>query len=330
MSDSMVLLLAGLAGETLLLVFVALVVSWVRNRAARRRDRKAMQALVARVKQAKPEREALIGQFLSEQMGLAGEVLGHARVTMLRAELGLLQRFAYLYSKRDAAKASHFDSDLEVAIQPYHALAIAGDAPAEGEVDDSELERLQTENARLSEELRVTMETMSRMLSEYSTLFVGETPTVDAAAVSPIAAAVGGIVAAEVADNIPGDDASAADAAGARQDSNHEPGSSVARATPGDLPGEGGAGDPVVHKTERASDASEYEDLAAVDDFEDVSVMLEEGGVEVMAADELEGIPMDAPPDDIDEALFDGFDETPTAAAEATDGSRAPVMNQKA
>lgn len=194
MNQTMVWMLVALGGEVLLLVFIALFVSWLRNRSARRRDLKAVRALVEKVKKGKADREALIGRFLDERMGLAGDVLDEARVTMLRAELGLLQRFAHVYSKRDAAAASRFDMELEAAIQPYHALSLGGEvqAAAVPVADESELERLRRENTRLSEELRITMETMSRMLNEYSAMFSPDSTATSA----PIAAAVGGAGAA--------------------------------------------------------------------------------------------------------------------------------------
>jgi len=194
MSQTMVWMLAGLLGEVLLLAFVALFVSWLRNRSARRRDMKAVRALVEKVKKGKADREALIGRFLNERMGLTGEVLDEARVTMLRAELSLLQRFAHVYGKRDPAAASRFDVELEAAIQPYHALSIAGEIQSAGQevADEGELERLRRDNTRLAEELRITMETMSRMLNEYSAMFSPDS----AAMLAPIAAAVGGATAA--------------------------------------------------------------------------------------------------------------------------------------
>ena len=62
-------------------------------------------------------------------------------------------------------------------------------------VEASELERLRKENARLSDELQITMETMSRMLNEYSSMFVGGEPD-DAA---PISAKIGGAAVAVAA-----------------------------------------------------------------------------------------------------------------------------------
>lgn len=192
MSDTMQMLSIALGGELLLLLFALLVVSWWRNRAQRKRDSAAIQALIARIKKSKAEREATIEKFLIGQMGMTGEELTQAKVGMLRAELGLLQRFAGTYRRRDAGMAARFDSDFYAALEPYHALrgrAGSADKGSAGEsVDAAELEHLRAENSRLSDELKITMETMSRMLNEYSSMFAGGVPD----DVAPIASLVGG------------------------------------------------------------------------------------------------------------------------------------------
>ncbi|RMG37393.1 MAG: hypothetical protein D6720_03320 [Gammaproteobacteria bacterium] len=171
--------LAVTGGEVLLVVFVLLLIYWVRHSAAARRDRRAVKQLVEKVRQGRAEREASIDCFLAERMGLEGAERDMARVAILREELALLQRFAQVYRDRLANDAGQFHIAVEAATAPYLELR-GGGAGAVGEaVDPAELEALRQENQRLSEELTVTMETMSRMLSEYSSMFAGggvETP----------------------------------------------------------------------------------------------------------------------------------------------------------
>jgi hypothetical protein len=207
MSNTMWTMLAALGGELLLVVVVLLAVAFVRSRAQHKRDLEAVRSLVAKIRKGKPEREQKIAAFLEQRMGLSGDALNQAKVAMLRAELGLLQRFAGVYRQRDAALAARFHDDLFAALEPYHALVASADAGADVSaaatadalvepVEARELERLRKENARLSDELQITMETMSRMLNEYSSMFVGGEPD-DAA---PISAKIGGAaVAAAVA-----------------------------------------------------------------------------------------------------------------------------------
>ena len=189
MSEVMVTMMAALAGELLLVLLVLLLVAWFRSRAARRRDHKATRVLVTRVKNSRNEREAAIASYLVERMGMSGEPLEQAKAAILRAEMVLLQRFANVYKKRDAGAAAQFDIDLAAAVAAYHELHVEGievtaDEPT---ADASEFEQLRVENARLSEELRVTMETMSRMLNEYSSMFAGGAEGMTA----PIAAMAG-------------------------------------------------------------------------------------------------------------------------------------------
>ena len=174
----MTLWFALLGGEIFLLLFVLLLVSWFRNNAAKRRDHKAAKDLIAKARDSKAEREKAIGDFLEQSMGLQGEALERHRVSMLREEMRLIQRFADTYRTRDAGFAAQFFVFVEGAIDPYHALSggEGGGSTVAGSGDDSELETLRAENARLSEELSVTMDTMSRMLGEYSTMFSGGEP----------------------------------------------------------------------------------------------------------------------------------------------------------
>ena len=170
-------------GEVLLLLLVLLTIYWWRHSAAARRDRAAVAQLVKAVREGRQAREATIQGFLAEHMGLQGATLDQARVAILREELSLLQRFAAIYGRRDAGAAAQFHLALEAAVAPYLALKGNGAAaPADaGAGDTEELEALRRENQRLSEELSVTMETMSRMLNEYSSMFAGGVPA-DAAA----------------------------------------------------------------------------------------------------------------------------------------------------
>jgi hypothetical protein len=186
--------LAG--GELLLIAFVLLLVYWIRHSAIARRDRKAAARLIAQAREGKAEREAAIGRFLSQNMGLSGKALEQLKVAMLREELRLLQRFADTYRRRDSAAAAQFQLSVEAALIPYMELRGSGEATTtdEAKVDDDELKELRARNEHLSEELSITMDTMSRMLSEYSTMFAtvtdsAEEPASEAAAADSAPAA---------------------------------------------------------------------------------------------------------------------------------------------
>ncbi len=196
----------GVAGvELLLLLYILLTISWWRNRAARIGDRRAVQGLITKVKATRAEREARLRTVLADRLGLAGEALEAAAVPIAREELRLYQGFANLYLRRDAMAAAAFDRAVEAVLDPYlqllpdqaAAVPVPRSAPAP---DDGALELLRSENTRLAEELHVSMNTMSRLLNEYSSAFnTPEIPAVtmpnpglrvtpDAASISEVAA----------------------------------------------------------------------------------------------------------------------------------------------
>jgi hypothetical protein len=193
------MMLVALGTELTLLLLILLAYSWFRNRASSRRDSEAIRALIKRIKDASTEREKEVDRFLGQQMGMCGDALEQTKIAILRAQLVLLQRFASVYKKRDAGAAAQFDIDFNAALVPYHALQGSGEGITvePTAVDTSELEALRAENTRLSDELSVTMETMSRMLNEYSTMFAGGVP-VEAA---PIASLIGAAAADKVDDD---------------------------------------------------------------------------------------------------------------------------------
>jgi hypothetical protein len=176
----MVWMLVAVVGELLLLLLALLLVSWMRQRGQRRRDAKAVQVLVERVRQGASERKQALQAFLSRNQGLQGEALTAATTALWRAEVAVLQQFAGIYRDRDAAAAAQFDIRLTAAVAPYHEFEVNAESaePApDGEAPDpDEVDSLRRENKRLSDELKITMETMSRMLNEYSTMFSGAPP----------------------------------------------------------------------------------------------------------------------------------------------------------
>jgi hypothetical protein len=195
MSHAVVFTLAALGIELVLLLLVFLAVSWFRNRAMRLRDLRAVRALAARVRREAPEREQAIGRYLEQSLGLSGAALVEARADLMRAELGLLQRFASVYGQRAAAAAARFDSDLLAALEPYRTVRTGGTeaSAAGGDPDGVQLDALQEENRRLSKELQMSMETMSRMLKEYSTMFAAGTSDPASPVKNPAAEGEGGV-----------------------------------------------------------------------------------------------------------------------------------------
>lgn len=192
MSGSLVWI-ALAAGEFLLIIFLALLVSWVRHRAMKRRDQKAIKELVAYYRGRKDERLGEISEFLGEKYAMEGDEQGYTARTLYKAEAGLIQSFARTYLNRDAKSALRFHKPVQEGFGEYWKLetgaekgepsatedlaeleaeaAAAAEQAAEEGGDAVELDRLRKENQSLSDELRLTMETMGRMLNEYSSVF---------------------------------------------------------------------------------------------------------------------------------------------------------------
>jgi len=184
------------AAEVVLVVFVLLLVYWIRNIGAARRDREAVNRLVKDVRKQKGEREAAVTAFLSDEMGLADEALASTTAAILREEFRLVQAFASVYSDRDSRSAANFRLNLEQAVAPYFGLK--GTVMAGGAGDAAEIEALRRENARLSQELTVTMDTMSRMLTEYSGMFANNEADEKLSNEEPVAIATAAIPAEDV------------------------------------------------------------------------------------------------------------------------------------
>lgn len=166
-----------IGAEVLGLIFVLLLVYWIRHSGKARKDAKAVDDLVAKTLAAKTQREEEISHFLSQQMGMQDNALKKASKKILREEMRLIQEFANLYKHRDASAAAQFQINYEQSVSPYFDLQGGASAPVSSEAQDTgDIDALRKENARLSEELKVTMDTMSRMLEEYSTMFSGGMP----------------------------------------------------------------------------------------------------------------------------------------------------------
>lgn len=142
------------------------------------RIRKAAHHLAERVQSDKQARGERLKALLSTQYGLTGSQLEQTRRDITEAEMRLFQNLINGYMKDDQVLLQQVDVDEENLVLAYQGLKpAAGDKAAamatlEGG-DEEVVQRLQDENQRLSDELRVTMDTMGRMLNEYSSMFAG-------------------------------------------------------------------------------------------------------------------------------------------------------------
>lgn len=180
--------LAG--GEILAVVFILLFIAWLLGIRQKGRDRKAVNELLTRWSSRRDVRKEALKDMLGGNYALSGTSLERAAAELLNAELRLVNIFSQVYLQRMADKAAVFDKNIDGVADAYHQLSGAGqaittadknepdsvpeddaEATAEEDVSEEDIRILRSENSRLTEELRVTMETMGRMLNEYSTIF---------------------------------------------------------------------------------------------------------------------------------------------------------------
>lgn len=159
------------------------------------RIRKAAAHLAERVQSDKANREQRLKVLLQDNYKLADSDLEQTLHNMMQTEMQLYQNVINGFIKDDQVHLQQLDVDVENLVLSYQGLGApesAGKSEQGSETEDSEdIAKLKEENERLSEELRVTMDTMGRMLNEYSTMFSG------GAAPAPGAAAQGGDAASD-------------------------------------------------------------------------------------------------------------------------------------
>ncbi len=155
----------------MLIISVLLVVFAVLRK---RRIRQAARYLADRVQQDRANRTERLRTLLHENYQLEGTVLEQNLHNIMQMEMVLYQNVINGFTKDDHLYLQQTDVDVENLVLSYQVLGNSMDAKAAAPVssdDDEELEHLRTENKRLSDELKVTMDTMGRMLNEYSTMF---------------------------------------------------------------------------------------------------------------------------------------------------------------
>jgi hypothetical protein len=171
-----------IGGELLLVLAVALAALLIMGARRRRQDRASALKLIQSTKEREAQRKEETSQWLQQKFGLSGEALERALHDMLKAEKLLIQRVVNLYVKRDRISLHELNIDVEAVGDPYRKLEIS-DAPVAAAGEESAAAS-DGENENLKQELQITMETMSRMLGEYASMF-GSSQAQGAAAAPP-------------------------------------------------------------------------------------------------------------------------------------------------
>ena len=165
-------------GEITFLLAGGLILLLLNSVMAKRKGRKSINGLFEKLKTDRAQRLEQIRAGLSEY-GMQGDALEEKVKEIDLQERKLFQRIATMYKNRSDGMLSRIDVAVETATRPYYELDIqlpeagsqgASDAVSD-DIDHSEIAKLQEENKQLQDELAVTMDTIGRMLSEYSSMF---------------------------------------------------------------------------------------------------------------------------------------------------------------
>lgn len=172
-------LLLLVLGELFIVSLIVAIVFAYLAFSKRQRDRSAVKQLVARIKEDSDRREQETRKVMEERYGFEGAELEEAVKKIRREEKAFYQVLIDVYLKRNTEAVPNLSVDYESSVDTYRTLEIprgstaaVADSAGDG-ADPEEIMLLKEENQRLADELQVTMDTMGRMLSEYSLMFAG-------------------------------------------------------------------------------------------------------------------------------------------------------------
>lgn len=169
------MILIELLAVTTLVSIVLIALKYIQQR----RDRAAAARLVHRIKEDGTRRREESVKVMQRKFGFDEDAAKKLAVRIGREERVFYQDVINFYLRRDAVVFENLNIDLESVVGLYRKLEPPGLGGGESsneaeQVDESEeIRRLTIENKRLSDEVGITMQTMSRMLDEYSSMFAG-------------------------------------------------------------------------------------------------------------------------------------------------------------
>ncbi len=138
----------------------------------RLRDRKAATQIIHKVMEDEARRAAETKKIMLHKFGFEDVDAEKIAVKISHNERGFYQTVINMYLRRDAGELEKLNIAFEGTVDTYRTLEPPGGPTSGKPVNESkELRLLKEENKRLSEEISVTMQTMGRMLSEYSAMF---------------------------------------------------------------------------------------------------------------------------------------------------------------
>ncbi|VAX07735.1 hypothetical protein MNBD_GAMMA26-838 [hydrothermal vent metagenome] len=160
--------------ELVLVLSAAGVLITVRAVVRSRREQASIDRLVAAVQGDIDCRNEKVRSLLEKKYNYSEEQLEVTVKKITREERRFYQTLVNIFKTRENLLLENLNISFENTIKPYYELEVPGvsvtDGGNEGEGNEEVL-RLREENKVLSEELLVTMNTVGRMLNEYSTMF---------------------------------------------------------------------------------------------------------------------------------------------------------------
>ncbi|MCP3867910.1 MAG: hypothetical protein GY703_07415 [Gammaproteobacteria bacterium] len=166
-----------LLGELLLISVIVSIVMITRALMGRKRNRAAATALADKVKKNQEQRQEQVRKLVKELQGIKDDQAEDLINRIHVGELSFYQALVDGFFKGNAGALTMIRSGFEAATEPYRTLQPVVPEP---EVDHdrefelvAELDELRQEKDRITEELKITMDTMGSMLSEYAAMYSG-------------------------------------------------------------------------------------------------------------------------------------------------------------
>ncbi|MDJ0834025.1 MAG: hypothetical protein QNJ69_10920 [Gammaproteobacteria bacterium] len=176
-------LMFTLVGEVLVILSIVLLLWLFFTIKRQRKDRGAARKLVDQVMHQSATRQQETNSFLHEKYRFEGDELEQAVMAIDTAEKKFIQRFINIYLQRDAEALASLDATLAELIDTYkklspsmpdtEAMQAMEQASAVKAEAEQQIAEIREDNERLSEELGITKQTMSNMISEFGNMFGG-------------------------------------------------------------------------------------------------------------------------------------------------------------
>jgi hypothetical protein len=153
--------------ELLVVTSAVAIAMFMLTMVRKKRDRKAVQVLVAKINEGQEKRLGESREILTSRFGIDGEQAAKLATEIDSAERGFYQAMIAAYLRRDHESLKDIDADFIGAVETYRTLTPSGEG---GQDQSGEIARLRKEKERLSAELKSAMEAMGGVLNDYSSI----------------------------------------------------------------------------------------------------------------------------------------------------------------